>query len=47
MHFSLLHPLNANHEGMGGKVDVDDDLSLVSLFHVSIGRVNISEIFRE
>jgi hypothetical protein len=47
VHFSLLHPHNANYEGTGKKVDVDDDLGLVSLFHVSMGGVNVVEFFCE
>jgi hypothetical protein len=44
-HFSLLDPLNANDEEMGRKVDDDDDLGPVCLFHVNIGGVNINDFF--
>jgi len=37
-HFSLLHPLNANEEGMGKKVDIDVGLVQMSCFMLGEGR---------
>jgi hypothetical protein len=47
-HFLLLHLLNATYKEMEEKVDVDENVSLVSLFHISKGMgggININDFF--